>query len=173
MTLCGLFYIFAIKSKQPFLNLIKPLHFPMSQINYKEVPYYWALCFQDDCPMASTCLRFAAGEQIPEQLTQHMAVMKGARNGTTCSMYREMKLVTIAYGMTNLFNGLPREVAIGMRNKVMNLFGSRAHYYRYRAGKYPIAPDIQEKINQIFRKYNIKHPAKFDRTLLSFDFYSQ
>ncbi|MCR5181337.1 MAG: DUF6078 family protein [Bacteroidaceae bacterium] len=144
----------------------------MTQIDYKEVPYDWALCFQNDCPMASTCLRFVAGEQIPEKVTRHMAVMRGARKGSTCSMYREAKTVTIAYGMTNLFNGLSREVTIGVRDKVMNLFGSRAHFYRYRAGKYPIGPDIQEKINRIFTKYNIKHPAKFDRTLVSFDFYS-
>ncbi len=142
----------------------------MTQIDYKEVPYDWALCFQSDCPMAPACLRFAVGEQMPEQVTRHMAVMKGARKGSICSMFREAKTVTIARGMAGLFDGLERGITMTMRNEVMKLFGCRAQYYRYRAAKYPIPPGTQEKINQIFKKYNIDHPAKFDHTSVGFDF---
>ncbi len=142
----------------------------MTQIDYREVPTNWALCFQCDCPMAGTCLRFAAGEQMPIQVTHHMAVMKGARKEDVCSMFREAKLVTIARGMTNLFDGLERGIAMGIRNDVMHLFGSRAHYYRYRIGRYPITPNMQERINKVFKKYGIDHPAKFDHTSKSFDF---
>ncbi|MCR5180787.1 MAG: DUF6078 family protein [Bacteroidaceae bacterium] len=142
----------------------------MEIIDFKEVPSKWALCFQSECPLATSCLRFSAGLQMPEQVTHHMAVMKGARKGDSCSMYREARLEVIARGMTSLFDGLQQQVAMDIRKEVIKLFGSRAQYYRYRAADYPLTPALQEQINQIFKKYGVDHPAQFDHTTMGFDF---
>ena len=64
--------------------------------------------------------------------------------------------------MTNLFQIEDTWIAGKLRQALADLFGSRAQYYRYRDGRYPITPDLQEQIAALFRQFGLHCEPQYD-----------
>ncbi len=46
--------------------------------DFRSVPNDWTLCFNPNCPMKKTCMRYFVGEQAPTSLTRGSAVYPNA-----------------------------------------------------------------------------------------------
>ena len=68
----------------------------------EQIPPSYARCFQADCPKADTCARFLAGKYIPTGKVWGDAVYPTARQGNTCTMYKQTRIIRAAYGFKAL-----------------------------------------------------------------------
>lgn len=80
------------------------------------------------------------------------------------------KPVVVARGMTRIFDGVKAYDVPRLRDALEGCFGSRAQYYRYRAGRYEITPQQQERVADIFRTLGYTQPPKYDHTSLRYFF---
>ena len=142
----------------------------MKNLAYADAPHDWALCFQNECPLHDTCLRYAVGRLMPSNVTHHETVLPTAREEGNCCHYVEAKRVVMAQGMTDLFKGLPRWEAEELRKRVKAYFGSHMRFYRYRSGLYPITPEMQERIAHIFNDFKPGLQPHFDNISETFHF---
>ena len=69
----------------------------------EQIPPSYARCFQADCPNADTCARFLAGKYIPTGKVWGDAVYPTARQGNTCTMYKQTRVIRAAYGFKAIF----------------------------------------------------------------------
>ena len=141
----------------------------MKELDFSLAPKDWAICFQNDCPLKDTCLRYAIGNLAPATLTHHATVLPAAREGDRCSLFATKEPVCIARGMEGLFAGVRAGDIPEMRSRLFRIFGSRAHFYRYRKGDYVITPEQQALVEQLFREYGYTQSIPYD--LVTRDFY--
>ena len=139
-------------------------------LTYSLAPHDWAICFQGDCPMKDTCLRYAIGQLAPADLTHHATILPAARQGDHCSLFATKEPVRIARGMTRLLPRLSSGKISDLRQGLYAIFGSCPHYYRYRAGKYDITPEQQEQVAALFRRFGIEAEPTYDYTTLTYYF---
>ena len=142
----------------------------MKKLSYKDAPRDWAICFQNDCPLSDRCLRHAVAQLAPSTLTHHVTVLPAARQGDQCSLFASTEPVRIARGMTGIMKGIPSGKATDLRKELYNIFGSCAHFYRYRSGRYPVTPELQKSVARLFHKHGIETEPHYDETTLSYYF---
>ena len=142
----------------------------MKQLNYEDVPRNWAICFHAECPIADKCLRRHAATLAPEGLSHHECVLPAARQDDGCTMYVPDEPVAIARGMTHIFKGVASFDVPRLRKMLEACFGSRAQYYRYRAGRFEITPEQQALVAAAFRKMGYTEPPVFDHTSVRYFF---
>lgn len=133
-------------------------------MNYSLAPNDWAICFQNECPMADACLRHAIGRLAPADLTHHTIVLPAARQGDHCTLFVSKEPVLVARGMQHLLPSMPAELKSRVLRGLYDIFGSRAQYYRYREGRYPITPEQQHRVTSLFRSCGIRQEPVFDTT---------
>ena len=132
-------------------------------LTYSLAPHDWAICFQDDCPMKDTCLRRAVARLAPPTLTCHITVLPTARQGDHCPHFATAEPVKIARGMTRLLPRAPQGELSDLREALYALFGSVSHFYRYREGRYPITPQQQRRVEELFRSHGIEKAPVYDQ----------
>ena len=140
---------------------------------YSDFPSNWAICYQHECPLAETCLRHHAAELAPADLRNHNCVLPGARKDDACALFVADKRVRIAYGMTRLFQKCGRWKAAAMRKALETVFGCRAQFYRYRAGRWPISPRQQQRVAAVFRQFGETEEPCYDRVVEEYHFASE
>lgn len=142
----------------------------MKNLSYKDAPHDWAICFQNECPLSDRCLRHAVAKLAPPTLTHHVAVLPTARQGDQCSLFATAEPVRMARGMKGILKGLTSRQATDLRHGLYAIFGSCPHFYRYRAGRYPITPEQQARVAALFRKHGIEGEPHYDTTTLDYYF---
>ena len=142
----------------------------METLSYALAPKDWAICFQHDCPMANKCLRHAVALLAPSNLTHHNTVLPAARKGDTCSMFATAEPVKIMRGMRSMLPRIYSEKVTAIRQDLYKMFGSVATFYRYRDGRHVIAPELQARIESVFRKHGIEEPPTYDDITLAYHF---
>ena len=137
----------------------------MSQVlHFSDAPRNMAICLKEDCPMAGECLRRRVAKLAPKGMTSHNVVLPAAWSaGRRCSMFVSVEPQPVAYGMKGLFGGMPAWEAKKVREAVMPIFGRKSHFYRYREGRYPISPEMQAKVAEVFRRNGYDAAPKYDR----------
>ena len=144
----------------------------MKKISYSDAPLDWAVCLQDDCPMAQNCLRRAVGRKMPKNTLQHAIVLPAARQDNKCRLFIKAEPVQMAYGMTHLLDGLSTGQASTLRHRLYNIFGSKSQFYRFREGRYAISPQQQASVAALFEKNGITKKPTFDRTTEEYYFHN-
>ncbi len=138
----------------------------MKKINYKEIPSDWALCLAGDCPQADECLRHVSHTVLPRSVKEHNCVLpKACSCDGRCPMFVRMEPVVMVRGMKSLLSDVRQEDLRKMRSELIQMFGERRRYYRFREGRWPIAPAMQEAIAQLRRKYGYTAAPKFDHKI--------
>ena len=137
----------------------------MKPISYAELPTKWALCITENCPQEECCLRHVSHVRIPSRVKFHTCVLPSAcsKDGH-CPMFAAMDSVAVAWGMTTLLTCVRREDVRSVRKSLIELFGNRRRYYRFREGRWPIGPEMQEAIAQVMRSHGYTSAPHFDRT---------
>ena len=142
----------------------------MQKLTYSLAPDEWAICFQNDCPMKNTCLRYAIARLAPADITHHVTVLPAARQDDHCTLFATKEPVQIAHGMKAL---LPRAAHGELRKLHQGLyaiFGSTSRYYLFREGKYPITPQQQQRITALFRQHGITSEPHYDSVTTEYFF---
>lgn len=141
------------------------------QLQNKNIPYGYAVCFNEACQLREKCMHYQAYLlQSKDQLSGH-AILPSAWQAGKCQRYCEVKLVKKAWGFTNIYNNVPYYLKAEARQKVKNYFSSgNGPYYRYHHGDNKLSPRQQEDIMRILAKYGSTDGLKFDRYEEDFDF---
>ena len=71
-------------------------------LQFSDIPHNWAICYLQDCPLASTCLRHRAATLAPDTLRHHDCVLPAARSEESCALFVADQPARIAYGMTDI-----------------------------------------------------------------------
>ena len=140
-------------------------------INFDDIPDWWALCPNDDCPLAGDCLRRQACKEAPADVTRWMCVMPGVARGGACPYYQKAEPVKMARGMNRIYEGVsdPR-VRSKLRLAITAHLGSRGSYYRYKDGERLINPELQQWIADLFRSNGVNAEPQYDEVFEAYDF---
>ena len=130
--------------------------------DFNSVPYTWALCFNDACPMHDTCMRHFAGRHIPTDRAEGPAVYPAALQKGKCKLFVEKRIIRSAWGFSKLFLDVKRVDDTPIRREIQEYLGSRTTYYRYMNGVLTLTPEQQNDIFDIFRAYGYTAKRDFD-----------
>ena len=142
----------------------------MPELTYEDVPERWAVCPNDKCPRAHECLRHHAYTLAPSTEKQRLSIMPQAWQGGDCTEFAEDRPQQLAWGMKELFNGIPEWKATAIRHEMFGLFGAERTYYRYRRGEYVITPKQQQDLTELFARHGITAPLHYDYVTLAYYF---
>ena len=134
------------------------------------IPPSFARCFQSDCPMADTCMRFLAGKHIQEGQVRGEAVFPTARQEGGCKMYRPTRVIRAAYGFKALFAEVKKKDDTPLRGLIKAYLGGNTMYYRYHNGERLLTPEQQEWIVSLFRRHGYTEGLCFDAYRDVYDF---
>ena len=144
-----------------------------AELHYSNVPKEWALCFNEQCPMANKCLRYIVYTLAPETECSHQCVLPQAWRSGKCTEFAEARKQKLAWGMKYLFNGIPTWQATAIRHEIIELFGSHSTYYRFYRGEFLITPKRQDEIAAIFARYGITTPGRYDHVIEDYFFHTR
>ena len=80
---------------------IKPLK---RQFDFTDVPSWYVLCTNNQCPMQTSCLRFLAAQNAPDHLEIATCVMPKTLKGGQCRWYDKRTVVVWAAGFSRLYD---------------------------------------------------------------------
>ncbi|MGN0281054.1 MAG: DUF6078 family protein [Prevotella sp.] len=122
-----------------------------------------AACPLSACKKSGECARYenylkAKAEEMA-YLTLNADMISHGENGCEHRLVR--KVVRMAYGFKKLYDSIPKGNANYFWSKTK--FGSESTYYRYKGGKYPIEPYMQQQLLALVRKHGGNPSVGFDR----------
>lgn len=120
-------------------------------------------CFNHACERRESCLHWLGRVYVSTNswVVECINPANPEACGNSCIMYRLNKKVRVAFGFTELFNRLPRD----MGSALMHAFIAehhRTYAYEYRNGKRPMSPQIQDSITAICRELGYSGAVTFD-----------
>ncbi len=139
-------------------------------LNWKDVPEGWALCFNGECPLHEACLRWRAGEQAPQEVTVARCITPRALAGDGCEYFASMEPQTYAYGFSTIYDRVLKADFTTLRKAMTDHLQGKRYYYEYMRGERPLSPEQQQWISNLFRQYGYADSVVFDRLQLSFTF---
>ena len=129
------------------------------EINFKNKPKNFIVCFNERCSLGENCLRRLVAIHDRENSDLLSVVNDSKFNESNCKYFLENKKVRIAYGMKDSFEDVKAKDIANIRKELTNHFGL-TYYYERRNGKMPITPKDQEFISNLFNSYG--YEIKFD-----------
>ena len=124
---------------------------------WSDVPADWALCFNNDCPMAEHCLRRRAAGLAPRELTVAQALADGQ-----CRYYASTEPVRYARGFKHIYDMVRKADYTSMRVTITGALSGCRLYYDYMNGRRALSPEQQEMIRGVFRSYGYDEDVQFD-----------
>ncbi|MBO4315374.1 MAG: hypothetical protein J5867_05360 [Prevotella sp.] len=131
-------------------------------INFSEKPPTWPVCFQSECPLRSSCLRYVVGQAAPSTMRFGPAVYPQARQSDKCSEYRQLRVIHAAWGFSPLFHDVKHRHYKLLRDKMKEYLGNHTSYYRYHRGERLLTPEQQEWIIDLFASYGYTEDIHFE-----------
>ncbi|WP_303014343.1 DUF6078 family protein [uncultured Bacteroides sp.] len=140
------------------------------KIDFKEVPYQYAMCLNRQCPQADTCLRQLTEQSVPENVEQWVIISPKylAAAGNRCPHYRSSAKVRYAKGFIGLLENLPHKQMQTVIPYLMSYLGRRT-YYRSRKGERLLTPSEQRQVLAILKNCGVTHPKEFDAYIENYD----
>lgn len=131
-------------------------------IKWEAVPEGWALCFNSDCQIKDTCLRWQAGQLAPENLTMAHCVTPKALRSETCPHFASAEKVRYARGFSAIYDKVLKSDYTPMRKEMTAMLSGKRYYYEYMRGERRLSPKQQEYICQLFVEWGYADCVKFD-----------
>lgn len=142
-----------------------------NQLEYKNIPWGYQVCFNENCQLRDKCLHYQAYLLQPEDTLGGSAVFPSAWKSGQCSRFREVKQVKMAWGFSHIYKNVPHYQRAEARRRVKCYFSSgNGPYYRYHHGENKLSPSQQEDILKILAKYGSTENLAFDHYVTDFDF---
>lgn len=117
------------------------------------VPYQWAYCFNEQCPRHDDCAAYLSSKFLKESPDYGNAIYPNACRDGACRHFKRARVVRTAWGFSHLFDNVKKKDAERLKTRLMNYFGNRSYYYRYKRGDYHLSPAQQEWISNLFKRY--------------------
>ena len=142
------------------------------QLEYKNIPWEYPLCFNEACKLRESCMHYQAYLlQSKERLTGPTILPSAWQDGE-CQRYSETGLVKKACGFSNIYNNVPNYQKAEARRRVKSYFSwGNGPYYRYHHGVNKLSPRQQEDIMQILSTFGSTDGLEFDHYEMDYDFY--
>ena len=142
-----------------------------NQLESKNIPYGYALCFNESCPLRDKCLHYQAYLLKPADRIGGPAIYPDAWKNGQCQRFNEAKQVQKAWGFTHIYNNVPHRDLPEARANVRSYFsGGCGPYYRYHHGDNKLSPRQQADIMAILAKYGPIDGLAFDHYETAWDF---
>lgn len=134
-----------------------------TEIDFRQIPFEYALCLNEQCPKADSCLRQLCVQNMPADKEywnivspKRLAALKG-----DCPFFRSNRKVRYAKGFINMLDSLPYNKRKATISHLMGCFGQRT-YYRVRKGERQLSPDEQQTVLNIIRQHHPDIIPEFD-----------
>ena len=142
-----------------------------SQLESKDIPMGYPLCFNSECAKKACCMHYKARLLMPEDRYHGSAVFPTAWQDGECKCFREKQLVQKAWGFKHLYDHVPQRDKAEAHRCVRNYFSSGCGpYYRYHHGDNKLSPRQQADIMAILAKYGSTDGIRFDHYETGWDF---
>lgn len=139
--------------------------------DFNNVPDWWPVCQNADCPQSADCLRFVACQNMPTTVTVWPCVMPGSLRADVCPFFVKNEKVRLARGFKKMFARVDsRDDLFTIRRKLTDYLGSKGTYYRYKDGDKILSPEQQQWILQLFGQYGYTEGLEFDEYIDGYDF---
>ena len=141
------------------------------RLEYKNIPYGYELCFNENCQLRDKCMHYQAYLLKPDERQVGPTVYPSAWKSGTCLRFNEVKLVQKAWGFSQLYKNVPHYQRAEARRSVMRYFSNgKGPYYRYHHGENKLTPIQQDAIMNILSKFGSTEGLAFDHYETDFDF---
>lgn len=140
------------------------------KIDFTKVPYQYAMCLNQKCPKANTCLRQLTEQSVPENIKQWVII--SPKNLATieddCPYYRSNNKVRYAKGFIKILDDIPHKQMQTVVSCLISYLGRRT-YYRSRKGERLLTPFEQQQVLAILKNCKVVHPQEFDAYIEDYD----
>lgn len=141
-------------------------------IDFKEIPSWWEICQNAECPMAKECLRHQAFLNIPEEIMKWPCILPKALNDGHCKFFYQAMKVRMAKGFHHLINSMnSRDLRHEFRTQLTDYLGSKGAYYRHKDGERLLNPQQQMWIQDFLKSHNYGKEVVFDDYIDTYDFH--
>lgn len=155
-------------SLQSYFNTVKAME--KNNLNWKNVPEGWALCFNSECPLHESCLRWQAGKRAPQEVTVARCITPRALTGDWCVHFASMEPQTYAYGFSTIYQRVLKNDFTPLRKQMTEHLQGKRYYYEYLRGERPLSPEQQQWIRRLFERYGYGDSVVFDRLQEAYNF---
>ena len=154
----------------PFSRLFNSNNIITMKNNYvfklQDVPFNWAMCFNDNCDRKDGCMRHQAGSLAattdPKKYVKAQCVTPIAYKDGTCQMYAPVNVERQAWGFDHLYDQVLKTHFAEMKEEIVKHLRGMSNYYRYRNGELKLSEAQQQWIEQLFSRYGYTEPIEFD-----------
>ena len=141
------------------------------QIQSKDIPFGYQLCFNEECPLRNKCLHYQAYLLKGEDRLGGPAIYPEAWKDGPCQRFNEAKLGQRAWGFSQIYRNVPHYQRALARQSVQNYFSNGCGpYYRYHHGDNKLTPRQQKEIMAILAKFGSTDGVAFDHYETVWDF---
>ena len=130
-------------------------------IDFTQMPYNFALCLLEDCPLAENCLRQLAYKYHSANEEIIKAVNPAAVKGQKCKHFASAEPIKYAKGFLKVLDDFPAKKLRQLTYHLRGAYGDYV-YYRYRRGEYLIPPESQKHITSVARNLGLEFQEFFD-----------
>jgi len=123
------------------------------EFNFEDMPHHWAVCFNENCPLAGTCLRLLAGKHLPDDTVTWNTVLPGTVKDGHCPAFAEIKTERMAYGLGALLAHVEQKDFKMLKQKVMDYLGGQSTFYRYNRGEKLLSERQQAHIGKLLANH--------------------
>ena len=132
-------------------------------IDFKDVHRNSPICFNGACSSCEKCLRYLAGQKSPATLRYHLCVVPQALQGDRCELFQAAESVRVAYGFSHSYDDILRRDFTPIRKQLTAYLSNKRGYYKYLRGEWPLLPEQQQYIEEVFRRYGYEGKVVYDR----------
>ena len=140
------------------------------KFSFKEVPEGYHLCFNSECDKHEDCIRYLAGQYVPSVKMGGPAVYPNACRNGACPYFKQIRIIHGAWGLRNLYKGIPKEDAQILKEMVTDYLGGPVETFKYQRGEAILTPEQQKDIRQMFKDSGYDHELVFDGFTFIYDF---
>ena len=131
----------------------------------------YLVCYSTACPLSDRCLHYDVGQAARPELRAVTAVNPryAHANDGQCDFFRDHTPITMPVGMRqHFFTDMPARIATAIKKRLIAR-NCRTTFYRYFNGQRPIAPLMQQFIEQVCREEGWTGPLVYDGETVDFD----
>lgn len=128
------------------------------------------VCQNSACAHAGDCLRYCCFQELTDEAVSIRVLnpLRYPQGEGACDQYRTTEKIRVAWGIKDIFRGLPYESARYIKQDLLSHFG-RTKYYRFYREELPLLPADQKATRAIFRWHGVETEPAYTRFSEVFD----
>ena len=135
-----------------------------------KVPFGFARCYQERCPLKENCLRYYAAQHEESEANSVLIVnpRRIPEDASKCAHFKSLKKVRIAWGVKHLYDEVPAKQLHALKSSIIAAIG-RTRYYRCYRMELGLVPGEQQFIAETFRRYGLTTKPIYDHYTEEYD----